>query len=164
MPLIRKYKETDLNAVLSAWENTQKIAHAFLPDDFQDQEKINIRELYLPNADTWVVEEDQHVVGFIALIGNEVGGLFLQPAHHGKKLGKLMVDKAQELHGDLVVDVFEKNSVGREFYTKYGFKLVEEKIHEQTDERVLRLNYTTTESTNGSETAQEGEAGLAQAP
>jgi putative acetyltransferase len=151
MPIIRKYKETDLNAVLSSWENTQTIAHAFLPDDFQHQEKINIRELYLPNADTWVVEEDHQVVGFIALIGNEVGGLFLQPIHHGKKLGKLMMDKAQELHGDLVVDVFEKNSIGRRFYAKYGFKLVEEKVHEQTGERVLRLKFTTGKSPNGSD-------------
>jgi len=140
--IIRQYKETDLEAVLSSWENTQKIAHSFLPEDFQTQEMINIQELYLPNADTWVVEDDNIVVGFIALIGNEIGGLFLQPTHHGKKLGKMMVDKAQELHGGLVVDVFEKNLIGRDFYTKYGFKLVEEKKHEQTGEKVLRLKFT----------------------
>ena len=54
----------------------------------------------------------------------------------------MMVDKAQELHGDLVVDVFEKNLIGHDFYTKYGFKLVEEKIHEQTGEKVLLLKFT----------------------
>ena len=109
MHIIRKYETTDLDSVLSAWENTQKIAHSFLKEDFQTQEKKNIQELYLPNADTWVVEENHQVVGFIALIGDEIGGLFLQPDHHGKKLGKLMVDKAQELHGDIVVEVFTKN-------------------------------------------------------
>ncbi len=142
MQIIRQYKDTDIEAVLSSWENTQKIAHPFLPEDFQTQEMINIQELYLPNADTWVVEEDNIVVGFIALIGNEVGGLFLQPTHHGKKLGKMMVDKAQELHEDIVVDVFEKNLMGRNFYTKYGFKIVEEKIHEQTGEKVHRLKFS----------------------
>ena len=142
MQIIRQYEDTDLEAVLSSWKNTQKIAHPFLPEDFQTQEMINIQERYLPSADTWVVEEDNIVVGFIALIGNEVGGLFLQPTHHGKKLGKMMVDKAQELHGDLVVDVFEKNLIGHDFYTKYGFKLVEDKIHEQTGEQVLRLKFT----------------------
>jgi len=143
MQIIRQYKNTDLEAVLSSWKNTQKIAHPFLPEDFQAQEKINIEKVYLPNADTWVIEEDNIVVGFIALIGNEVGGLFLQPTHHGKKLGKMMVDKAQKLHGDLVVDVFEKNLIGCNFYTKYGFKLVEVKVHEQTGEKVLRLEFTT---------------------
>ena len=57
-------------------------------------------------------------------------------------MGKLMVDKAQELHGDLEVEVFEKNSIGRNFYAKYGFKLIEEKVHEQTGERVLRLKFS----------------------
>ena len=142
MPIIRQYKDTDLEAVLSSWENSQKIAHPFLPKDFQTQEMINIQKIYLPNADTWVIEEDNIVVGFIALIGNEVGGLFLQPTHHGKKLGKMMMDKAQELHRDLVVDVFEKNLIGYDFYTKYGFKLVEDKVHEQTGEKVLRLKFT----------------------
>lgn len=55
---------------------------SFLPEDFQTQEMINIPELYLPNADTWVVEEDNIVVELTALIGNEVGGLFPQPKHH----------------------------------------------------------------------------------
>lgn len=93
MKQVRKYKDTDIEAALSAWKNTQQIAHPFLPEDFQAQEKINIQELYLPNADTWVVENDDEVIGFIALIGNEVGGLFLQPTHHVEKLGKMMVDK-----------------------------------------------------------------------
>ncbi len=142
MQILRKYNSNDIEGVLSSWENTQKIGHSFLPEDFQIQEKKNIRELYLPNADTWVVEEKNQVIGFIALIGDEIGGLFLQPSHHGKKLGKLMVDKAQELHGDLFVEVFEENSVGRAFYSKYGFKLVEKKVHEKTNERLLRLKFT----------------------
>jgi putative acetyltransferase len=142
MPTIRKYQDSDVEAVLSAWENAQDLAHPFLPKDFQAQEKINVRELYLPNAETWVIENDNKVVGFIALIGNKIGGLFLQPTQHGKKLGKMMVDKAQELYGDLVVEVFKNNLAGRDFYEKYGFKFVEEKKHEQTGEQVFRLEFT----------------------
>jgi len=69
MPIIRQYRNSDLDDVLSSWENTQTLAHPFLPDAFQKQEKKNIRELYLPNADTWVAELNSHVIGFIALIG-----------------------------------------------------------------------------------------------
>jgi putative acetyltransferase len=138
---IRPYLESDLEDVLSAWENTQKLAHPFLSDEFQAQEKINIEKIYLPNAETWVVEAENKVVGFIALIGNEVGGLFLQPTHHGKKLGKLMVDKAQERHGNLRVEVFQKNLIGRNFYEKYGFIPVDEKTHEPTNEKVLVLKF-----------------------
>ena len=139
---IRHYSEADLNGVLSSWENASKIAHPFLKEDFQAQVRKDIPELYLPNADTWVVEVDNQVAGFIALIGNEIGAIFLQPEHHGKKLGKLMMDKAQELHGDLEVEVFEKNSIGRKFYSQYGFELIKEEIHEPTGEKILRLKFT----------------------
>ena len=139
MIIVREYRDSDVECVLSAWENTQPLAHPFLSDDFQRQERKNIQELYLPSADTWVVEDDNQVVGFIALLGNEIGGLFLQPAYHGKKLGKMLVDKAQELQGNLVVEVFEKNAVGRRFYARYGFTLVEQKVHEPTGKPLLRL-------------------------
>jgi len=139
---IRQYSEEDLNGVLSSWESASKIAHPFLKEDFQAQVRKDIPELYLPNADTWVVEVDNQVVGFIALIGNEIGAIFLQPEYHGKKIGKLMMDKAQELHGDLEVEVFEKNSIGRKFYSQCGFELIEETIHDPTGEIVLRLKYS----------------------
>ncbi|MFC1879410.1 GNAT family N-acetyltransferase [Chloroflexota bacterium] len=142
MIVIRKYRDSDLDGVLSAWENASKIAHPFLEKDFMAQERKNIPELFLPNSDTWVVDVDHQVVGFISLIGNEVGGIFLQPEHHGKKIGKLMMDKAQELHGDLEVEVFEKNAIGRNFYAQYGFNRIKEKVCRHTGERLLRLKFT----------------------
>lgn len=144
---IRPYIDSDLDDLLSVWENASKIAHPFLKEDFLMQERKKIPELYLPNADTWVIEIGNQVIGFIALIGNEVGALFLEPKHQGKKMGKLMMDKAQELHGDLEVEVFEKNAMARHFYSKYGFKLIGEKTHEPTGERVLRLKFSANKPT-----------------
>lgn len=139
---IRQYEENDLHEVVSTWDKASEIGHPFFDKAFQAQERKNLAALYLPNADTWVVEIDNHVVGFISLIGNEVGGLFLNPQYHRKKIGKLMMDKARAIHGDLEVEVFKKNQVGRRFYDKYGFSLLEKKIHEQTGEHVLRLKFT----------------------
>jgi putative acetyltransferase len=143
---VRQYKDSDLGGVLSAWENASRIAHPFLSEEFQALVRKDIPDLYMPNADTWVVETDKQVIGFIALIGNEVGAIFLQPEHQGKKLGKSMMDKAQELHGDLEVEVFKKNSIGRAFYEQYGFRLIEEKIHEQTGEPLFRLKFSAKKS------------------
>ena len=104
--IIRRYEDADLKDVMSAWENASKIAHPLLPEEFQAQVRKDIPELYLPNADTWGAEVDNHIAGFIALMGNEIGTIFLQPEHQRKKIGKLMMDKAQALHGDLEVEVF----------------------------------------------------------
>ena len=139
---IREYREDDLNGVMSSWESANELAHPFLTREFLDKERYNIPNLYLPNADTWVAERNGRVVGFIALIGNEVGALFVEPEFHGIGIGRALMDKAQELHGELEVEVFEANPIGRKFYSSYGFKPLNEKTHEETGNKVLRLKFT----------------------
>ena len=139
---LRPYSESDLEAVLSSWENAARLAHPFMTDDFLAQESNNVAEISLPTPATWVVEIGNKVQGFIALMGNEVGAIFLQPNFHGKGTGKALMDKAQELHGDLEVEVFKENPIGRKFYSQYGFVQLEEKWHEPTGQKVLRLKFT----------------------
>lgn len=126
---IRKYIDEDLAGVLSSWENASKIAHPFLTESFLDKERHNIPNLYLPNADTWVAEIDGITIGFIALIGNEVGAIFVEPEFHGSGVGLALMNKAKSIHGDLEVEVFEANEIGRTFYLNYGFELLHEKLH-----------------------------------
>ncbi len=121
---IRQYTEHDLEALLSSWESANRLADPFMTDGFIAQEKINVAELYLPNTDTWVVEVEGEVKGFIALM-----------------------DKAKALHDDLEVEVFKENLIGRQFYAKYGFELLEEKFHEPTGQKLLRLKFTTNKFT-----------------
>jgi putative acetyltransferase len=52
------------------------------------------------------------------------------------------MDKAQELHGDIEVEVFKDNSIGRKFYLRYGFEPLSEKMHEETGNKVLQLKFT----------------------
>ena len=139
---IRKYTDSDLNEVLSAWENASRLAHPFLTNKLIETTRKNIPVVLLPKADTWVYEREGVVVGFISLIGNEVAALFVQPAFHGTGAGRALVDKARELHGDLEVEVFEVNTIGFQFYLKYGFVAFLEKNHEITNKKVIRLRFT----------------------
>ncbi|MDP8252896.1 MAG: GNAT family N-acetyltransferase [Candidatus Kaelpia aquatica] len=137
--VIRQYDENDLNDVLSSWEDASKIAHPFLTEEFQEKVRHDIPNVYLPNADTWVVEQNGQVFGFMALIGNEVGAIFIKPEFQGRGAGQALMDKAQELCGNLEVEVFKDNKIGQKFYFRYGFEILEEKVHEPTGNKVLRL-------------------------
>ena len=57
--MIRPYRDTDLNELLDAWYSASLLGHPFLDDTFFQQERINIRDVYLPKAETWVFEEDR---------------------------------------------------------------------------------------------------------
>jgi putative acetyltransferase len=140
--LVREYVLGDLADIQSAWEGASALAHPFLTKQFLDQERINIPELYLPNAETWVVEESGRVIGFIALIGNEVGTIFVDPEFHGSGAGRALMDKARALRGDLEVEVFKENEIGRKFYARYGFDPLAETIHEPTGNALLRLKFS----------------------
>ena len=137
--MIREYQQADLDDLLDTWEAASAVAHDFLEEKFLQQERHNIPNLYLPNAETWVWEVGESVVGFIALIGNEVGAIFVDPAHHGTGAGRALMDKARSLRGELELEVFERNTLGRRFYEAYGFELMHKKVHEPTGLTVMRL-------------------------
>lgn len=137
--MIRKYNAEDLAELLDVWYDASQIAHPFLTRDFLDQERRNVIQKYLPIAETWVFEEEGQVVGFIALIGNEVGGIFVTPRRHGQGIGRALMDHARASRSHLDVEVFEANEIGRAFYHAYGFKVIRPVVHEETGEPVLRL-------------------------
>jgi putative acetyltransferase len=147
--MIRKYDEQDLDELLAVWEAASEVAHPFLAKEFLASERENIPNLYLPNAETWVFEDDGRVVGFIALIGNEAGAIFVHPNHHGKGIGRGLMDKAREVRDELEVEVFKANTIGRSFYAKYGFEAVEEKVHDKTGLDVLRLRLSAAQNVQG---------------
>ena len=118
--MIRKYETEDTDALVLIWQSANALAHSFLADDFVAQVAQDMRNVYLPNAETWVLEENEIPVGFIALVETEIGGLFLDPSFHGRGFGKALTDHAVALHGPLSVEVFEKNAIGRRFYDRYG--------------------------------------------
>ena len=137
--MIRAYQDRDLDELLEVWYQASLLAHPFLDETFLSQERENIAAVYMPMAETWVYVREGNVVGFIALIDNEVGALFVDPTVHGEGIGRALMDHARALREELVVDVFKANGMGRRFYDRYGFEMVKEYVHEQTGHPVLRL-------------------------
>lgn len=137
--MIRKYQPADCEQLLKIWDRASAIAHPFLGKAFLEQERHTIPDVYLPKAETWVWEADGHVLGFISLLGNEVGAIFVDPELHRSGIGRKLMDRARTLRGELEVEVFERNLVGRAFYAKIGFELMHRKVHDQTGFEIMRL-------------------------
>ncbi|WP_298821159.1 GNAT family N-acetyltransferase [uncultured Roseibium sp.] len=137
--MIRQYRPEDTDTLIAIWQKANAYAHPFLPDDFVSQVKQDMRNIYLPNAKTWVMEQDATPAGFIAMVGTEIGGLFLDPDLHGRGLVKAMTDHAVDLFGPLSVEVFEQNAVGRAFYDRYGFAETARYVHEPSGEVTIKM-------------------------
>lgn len=137
--MIRPYHERDVEDLLDVWYRASLVGHPFLPDDFLQRERVEVADRWLPIAETLVHEMAGRVVGFISLIGNEVGAIFVDPDLHGRGIGRALMDEARGRRPYLELGVFEANHSGRRFYEAYGFHLVERRIEERTGEPELRL-------------------------
>ncbi len=122
-----------------AWRRANALAHPFLSEAYVAQVEREVRDLYVPSAETYVVEEEGKVVGFVALLGDEIGGLFVDPSKHGRGYGKALVNHAVAIKGPLKVEVFRDNEVGRPFYERYGFRFVTEALHEPSGQIVRKM-------------------------
>lgn len=137
--MIRAYQAQDLQGVLDIWYRASLTAHPFLDEAFLQAERQEIVEKHMPVAETWVYGREGRIVGFIALLGCEVGAIFVDPQHQRQGIGRALMDHARELRGNLELDVFKENRIGRAFYDRYGFKVVVEHLHEASGQLQLRL-------------------------
>ena len=138
--MIRRYADSDLDEVLDAWYEASIVAHSFLPPEFFVTERQLLAERWLPSAETYVDERDGRVVGFISLVGDEVGGLFVHPEHQGHGVGRALLDHARSSRSSLELEVFEENAIGRRFYAAYGFEPIGSRLDEETGHTQLRLH------------------------
>lgn len=136
---IRPYEKKDEEELLDVWYRASLIAHSFLDDEFFPKERQEIRDRWLPISDTVVYEEEGRLVGFLSLIGNEVGAIFVDPECQGRGVGRALMDWARQSRRVLELNVFEANSSGRSFYEAYGFEQIGRSIHEATGHPELRL-------------------------
>ena len=137
--MIRKYKAEDTEEILDIWHEASKTAHPFLNSEFIKHEKENIREIYLPKAETWVYEENKSMLGFISMLGNEVAGIFVKPEKHRKGIGRKLLNYVSKFKKELEVEVFKANKMAILFYENYGFKVTKELVHQETGHKLLRM-------------------------
>ena len=137
--MIRPYRPTDEAAVLDVWYRASMLAHPFLGEEFLISEREEIARTHIPNAEMWVYETGGRVMGFIALLGDDVGGIFVDPADQRRGIGRALMDHARTRRDALELDVFEANSGARRFYEAYGFTPVGRRLHAASGQPELRM-------------------------
>ncbi len=137
--MIRTFKKEDMNALINIWDKANALAHPFLPADVTQQIRRDIHEVFLPNAETWVLDENGIPLGFITMIGAEIGGLFVDPAHHRKGIGRRLVEHVVALKGPLSVEVFKENRIALPFYGRCGFVRTGESVFAPSGHAILNM-------------------------
>jgi putative acetyltransferase len=124
---IRTHRPSEHPTLLALWERSVRATHTFLTEADIVFYRPLVAEFLSGNVlELFVLADETDVpIGFLALAGDAIDALFLEPAHHRRGGGRRLVAHAQDLRGDaLTVDVNEQNAAARGFYHALGFEAV----------------------------------------
>lgn len=125
---IRPYKPADFDAVTSLWRRARELAFP----EFQrtkghtfEEDQAYFRDVILLLNDVWVVEVNGSAAAFMAIAGDFIDQLYVDPDHQRSGLGKALLDHAKALSPEhLWLFTLQINTNGRAFYEKNGFRAV----------------------------------------
>jgi putative acetyltransferase len=119
---IRRAIPTDRERLFDIWLRSVRATHTFVSEaDIQSFIPL-VRDYLASDAEFWVLCADAGtVMGFMGMSGSKMDSLFLAPEFQRGGGGRLLVRHAQELRGELTVDVNEQNVAACRFYEACGF-------------------------------------------
>lgn len=136
---IRRYREADQAELLRIWYKVSLESHCFIPAKFWAEHREAFKNKYLPESETFVAESEGQILGFISLMGNYIGALFVDGTYQRQGVGRTLVDFVHSSQGSMFVDVYKENAQAREFYNKYGFMEKREKIQPETGHALITM-------------------------
>ncbi|MFV9655363.1 N-acetyltransferase [Pseudomonas sp. NY15366] len=140
--MIRPYHPTDSDAVLDLWLRASILAHDFVPESFWREQLPAMRELYLPQAETLVLEEKGQVLGFASLHEQRLAALFVSPDAQGRGLGRRLLDDAKSRRDSLELGVYRANARAVAFYRAGGFVTLNETRDPHTGQPELTMRWS----------------------
>lgn len=131
--MIRKFKNADIDKLMDIWLESTVRAHSFISREYWESNYKVVKDVYMPISDTFVYEEDGEIRGFISIINNEfIGALFVDVKFQGMGIGSKLIDYSIEKYKKLTLAVYKENQKSVEFYTRKGFKIIEEGLNEDS--------------------------------
>lgn len=120
-PTICGYRAADLEALSAIWFDASRIAHPFIGDARLREQRTLIETIYLPQAETLVAVDRGEQAGFISLMDDFIGGLFVSPYHQGAGIGRKLIEHAIASREQLHLEVYTANTRACAFYRSLGF-------------------------------------------
>jgi putative acetyltransferase len=117
---VRRGTAADVPRALEIWRDAVDATHRFLtPADRAEIDALVVA--WLPTVELWMVDDGGRPVGFLAMDGDLIDALFVDPAVHGRGFGTALLDHALALAPEARVDASEQASNALVFYESRGF-------------------------------------------
>lgn len=140
--MIRKFKQSDLPAVMQIWLEGNIKAHPFISEKYWT-DNYEMVQTILPDADVYVYEDEKtnRIGGFIGLTDDFVAGLFVKSDLQSQGIGKKLLDHVKTVKTELCLTVYQKNSRAIRFYEREQFFIEATQVDVNTNEKEFILRW-----------------------
>ncbi|HSH49152.1 MAG TPA: GNAT family N-acetyltransferase [Halomonas sp.] len=131
--MIRPATAEDIPLLVDIWLRASTRAHDFIPEAFWVSRADAMARDLLPSAEeVTVLEVEGRVIGFIALDGDHLQALFIDPRVQRYGHGSRLMAHAMAGHERLTLSVYSRNVRAVSFYHRLGFHAVKERLEPLT--------------------------------
>ena len=138
--MIRRFETRDLDEVMALWLHANIESHSFIEADYWKKNYDMVRKL-IPEAEVFVAEENEEILGFIGLTDTYIAGIFVKETEQSKGIGTELLRTVMKLKDQLNLNVYKKNMRAVVFYQNRGFKIVNQKTDENTSEEEYTMKW-----------------------
>ena len=140
--MIRNFKQTDIEDIMKIWLESSIKAHDFINKQYWLDNYEIVKTKYIPEAETFVYEEDKKILGFISILNkNYVGALFVNNDNTKKGIGSCLIEHVKDKYSRLNLNVYADNINAVDFYKKHDFKIINEGLDESTNRCEFTMEY-----------------------
>ncbi len=108
--MIRSLENKDIDKVMDIWLKSTIKAHDFISKEYWEKSYTDVRNIYIPMANTFLYEDIEGIKGFISVINNEfIGALFVDVDYQGAGIGKKLINYAMDKYKKLNLAVYKDN-------------------------------------------------------
>lgn len=116
---------TDRPRLLDVWEAAVRATHHFLAEEDIQFYRRMLAEQYFDLVRLICLRDERgRILAFAGTAEDRLEMLFVDPAHHGEGIGKLLLRHVIERLGVRLVDVNEQNPIALAFYLSQGFRQI----------------------------------------
>lgn len=133
---LRRAKAGDFEAIAEVLLRSRRDALPGLREVHTEEETRGwVAAVLAVECDVWVAEQDDRIVGFMALQGQMLEQLYVLPEYQGQGVGDRLLAQARRLSPEgLRLYTFQRNVRARSFYEKRGFGVVSFSDGERNEE------------------------------
>ncbi|MCE8013554.1 GNAT family N-acetyltransferase [Billgrantia desiderata] len=142
--MIRPATTEDIPQLVDIWLRASLLAHDFIPAGFWHERAEDMASLYLPGAETYVLEAAGRAVGFAALNDDHLEALFIDPELQSFGHGTHLMAHAMSKRERITLCVYSRNVRAVSFYRRLGFQVLEERTEPLSGEQETLMLWSRT--------------------